>query len=66
MNDPGVRDSSAPSAPLPRRRFVEVVLGSGFIATAVAFVYPVIRYLIPPKVSDLGSDSVANRHECVF
>jgi Rieske Fe-S protein len=28
------------------------------LATAVAFVYPVFRYLIPPKTSDLGSDAV--------
>lgn len=43
---------------VPRRRFVEVLLGSGFLATAIAFVYPVLRYLVPPKASDLGSDSV--------
>lgn len=46
------------STPVPRRRFVEVLLGSGFMATAIAFVYPVIRYLVPPKAADLGSDSV--------
>lgn len=46
------------SAPLPRRRFVEVLLGGGFLATAAAFAYPVLRYLVPPKVSDLGTDSV--------
>ena len=44
--------------PIPRRRFVEVLLGSGFVATAIAFVYPVLRYLVPPKASDLGSDSI--------
>ena len=41
-----------------RRRFVELIMGSGFLATAVSFVYPVVRYLIPPKVSDLGNDAV--------
>jgi cytochrome b6-f complex iron-sulfur subunit len=46
------------SASVPRRRFVEVLLGSGFLATVAAFVYPVFEYLIPPKVADLGSDSV--------
>ena len=46
------------SPAIPRRRFVEVLLGSGFIATAAAFVYPVLRYLVPPKASDLGSDAV--------
>lgn len=43
---------------IPRRRFVEVLLGSGFLATAAAFIYPVLRYLVPPKTSDLGSDAV--------
>jgi len=46
------------SPPIPRRRFVEVLLGGGLLATAAAFIYPVLRYLIPPKASDLGSDSV--------
>ena len=44
--------------PSPRRRFVEVLLGGGFLATVVAFLYPVLQYLIPPKAADLGSDSV--------
>src|SRR5450631_966134 len=46
------------SPPVPRRRFVEVLLGSGFLATAVVFLYPVLRYLVPPRASDLGSDAV--------
>lgn len=46
------------STPVARRRFVEVLLGTGFVATAIAFIYPVVRYLVPPKVSDLGGDSV--------
>ena len=46
------------SPPLPRRRFVEALLGGGFLATAVAFLYPVLRYLVPPKATDIGSDAV--------
>ena len=46
------------SAPVPRRRFVEVLLGCGILATAAAFTYPVLRYLVPPETSDLASDSV--------
>jgi cytochrome b6-f complex iron-sulfur subunit len=46
------------SPPIPRRRFAEVLLGGGFLATAVAFLYPVLHYLIPPKAPDLGSDAV--------
>lgn len=48
----------SPSPPILRRRFVEVLLGSGFLATAVAFLYPVLRYLVPPKAVDLGGDAV--------
>lgn len=50
------------SPSLPRRRFAELLLGTGFVATAIAFVYPVLRYLIPPKQSDLGRDSVIAGH----
>jgi Rieske Fe-S protein len=50
--------SGQSSPPVARRRFVEILLGSGLVATAVAFVYPVLRYLVPPKASDLGSDAV--------
>lgn len=58
--DPGAatNPSDQLSTPVPRRRFVEVLLGCGFVATAIAFVYPVIRYLVPPKAAALGSDSV--------
>ena len=44
--------------PMRRRGFLEVILGSGFVATAAAFLYPVVRYLVPPPAADLGADSV--------
>ena len=44
--------------PIQRRKFVEVFFGSGVLATLVAFLYPVLRYLVPPKALDLGGDSV--------
>ncbi len=38
----GIANAGDPlSPPIPRRRFVEVLLGGGFLATAVAFLYPV-------------------------
>src|SRR5262249_9746168 len=43
---------------LQRRKFTQLLLGSGFLATAVAFLYPLLRYLVPPKALDLGGDSV--------
>jgi cytochrome b6-f complex iron-sulfur subunit len=57
-SDPGMINPVDQLVPIPRRRFVEVVLSSGVLATVVAFLYPVLRYLIPPKELDLGSDSV--------
>ena len=47
----------APTSP-GRRRFIRAVLGSGVIATAVAFLYPVLRYLVPPPAADMGANDV--------
>ena len=44
--------------PVSRRGFVAAFLGGGFFLSAAAFLYPVVRYLIPPKTADMGSDSV--------
>jgi cytochrome b6-f complex iron-sulfur subunit len=56
---PKAINSQADGAPAPgRRRFVEVLLGSGLLATAVSFLYPVLRYLVPPASADLGSNTV--------
>lgn len=41
-----------------RRRLVELFLGGGLFASFVSFVYPVLRYLVPPPVPDLGGDDV--------
>jgi len=41
-----------------RRRLMQVLLGGGLLASAVAFLYPVLRYLVPPAATDLGGDSV--------
>ncbi|HET8668460.1 MAG TPA: Rieske (2Fe-2S) protein [Terriglobales bacterium] len=41
-----------------RRRFVQMILGGGLLASAASFVYPVLKYLSPPAALDLGSDVV--------
>jgi Rieske Fe-S protein len=41
-----------------RRRMIEVFLGGGLIASFLSFIYPVLRYLIPPAVADLGGDEI--------
>ena len=37
---------------VPRRHFVNILLGTGLLASAASFFYPVFRYLIPPKLPD--------------
>jgi Rieske Fe-S protein len=41
-----------------RRHLVELFLGGGVLASLVSFVYPLLRYLVPPRVADLGGDEV--------
>jgi Rieske Fe-S protein len=41
-----------------RRRFLQVVLGGGFVASLMSFLYPVLRYMIPPATTDMGGDNV--------
>lgn len=40
------------------RRWVNVVLGTGIVATIASFIYPAIRYVIPPPVSEAANLSV--------
>lgn len=57
--DSGTAKTGCPSAgPIPRRGFLEMLLGGGFLATAAAFIYPVLRYFVPPTTADLGVDEV--------
>jgi len=41
-----------------RRRIVEIFFGGGLLASFASFLYPVLRYLIPPAVPDLGGDEI--------
>jgi len=41
-----------------RRRLIETLLGGGLLASVVSFLYPVLRYIVPPTVIDLGGDEV--------
>ena len=49
---------AAPGARTTRRRVLEFFLGGGVVASILSFVYPVVRYLVPPVVVDLGGDEV--------
>jgi Rieske Fe-S protein len=41
-----------------RRRAVGILLGGGLLASFASFVYPVLRFLVPPAVADLGEGEV--------
>jgi Rieske Fe-S protein len=41
-----------------RRRSIGIFLGGGLLATFASFLYPVLRYFVPPAVVDLGGDEV--------
>ena len=41
-----------------RRRFLDRILGTGFVSTMVAMAYPVWRYLIPPVSGEPATQSV--------
>lgn len=43
-----IADGGAPS----RRKFLDFLLGGGLIAWAAAVVYPIIGYLLPPRVAE--------------
>lgn len=48
-----------PDAPVSeRRRLVQVMLGTGILASAATFFYPVLKYLFPPSTADLGAETV--------
>jgi Rieske Fe-S protein len=46
------------SEKVPRRRFVNILLGTGLLASAASFLYPILRYLVPPKLPDLAGYAV--------
>ena len=51
-------DHPGPEVQPSRRRLMQALLGGGVMASVASFLYPVVRYLIPPAVADLGGDEV--------
>lgn len=45
-------------APPKRRQFLRMLLGTSIFASLSTFVYPVIRYVLPPEEADLGAQEV--------
>lgn len=59
VSDPAPQPNSTNVA---RRRFVNILLGTGLMTSAASFIYPILRYLVPPKLPDLGGDAVLAAH----
>jgi Rieske Fe-S protein len=47
-----------PKPEATRRRVLGFFLGGGLLATFASFLYPVLRYIVPPPVAELGGDEV--------
>jgi Rieske Fe-S protein len=43
---------------VPRRRFLNGFLGGSFAALAVAVIYPVLRYISPPRIAEAVTNRV--------
>jgi len=54
----GIPDPSPRESIRPGRRWVSVLLGTGVVASIASFIYPAIRYIIPPVVGESPSRSV--------
>ena len=48
-------DSTTLGSVQSRRRWINLLLGSGVVASIISFVYPAIRYIIPPPVAESAS-----------
>jgi len=46
------------SARKSRRNFLGALVGGGVVASVASFLYPVLRYVLPPASADLGAGSV--------
>jgi Rieske Fe-S protein len=46
-------DQTRPS----RRRWISYLLGTSFAAASLSFLYPVLRYLVPPEASEIAPNT---------
>jgi cytochrome b6-f complex iron-sulfur subunit len=42
-----------------RRRFLDILLGSGAVATLAAIFYPILKFMVPPQVIEAQTNSVS-------
>ena len=52
------QDRATGPGTIKRRSFIDIVLGVGFVSTALSFLYPLFRYAIPPIAAEPATDSI--------
>jgi len=57
VDGPGI-ETAARQVEVERRTFLDAVLAFGFVSTAIAVLYPVSRYLVPPASGEPATASV--------
>ncbi len=54
-----MKTNPEPSPALPaRRQWLGVLLGSGVLASLASFLYPVLKFVLPPPTGELDADTV--------
>jgi len=56
--DKAEKNTLSLDAKMKRRNFINFLFGGGLIGTLITFLYPIIRYIIPPKLSHTGVNQV--------
>jgi cytochrome b6-f complex iron-sulfur subunit len=54
--------STFPQEQPERRRAIRLFLGTGVVASLASFLYPILRYIIPPKTVEQATDNVLAGH----
>lgn len=62
---PAVTDAARATGLAGRRRILKMFFGAGVFASLSSFIYPILRYLVPPAELNLGANQVmaATVHE---
>ncbi len=50
--------TNSSETPTPRRGFLNMLLGTGTVATLGAILYPVFRFMVPPKIIESSASTV--------
>lgn len=47
--------------PSSRRRVLEVLMGSSIVASLASFVYPILKFVLPPRTTEADPDTVVGK-----